>query len=263
MTTDDEFSRYDVCTLASSCGSASDLLAQMVISEQDVTFIERRTVGQSSNEIWKRMRKGRLTASNFYRVYTKVETLKKNPLADCTKLVKSLLDPTDISHLPQIARGVTEEMRARETVKRTLAEHHTNMQVSECGLYLCVDQPYLGASPDGILTCSCCERALLEIKCPTNDLGALHYLDEKLQLKKKSNYYAQIQGQMAITGIHRTYFFIFYNVTQHHLQVIDFDRLFSDAMTHNLHHFYTAHIVPRLLSGPARKKGKKEIVVVE
>ena len=158
--------------------------------------------------------------------YTKIETLKKNPLADCMKLVKSLLDPTDISHLPQIARGVTEEMRARETVKHILDEHHTNMQVSECGLYLCVDQPYLGASPNGILTCSCCEPALLGIKCPTNDLDALKDLDERLQLKKKFNYYVQIHGQMAITGIHRTYFFIFYNVTQHHLKVIHFDKLF-------------------------------------
>ncbi|CAH3122823.1 unnamed protein product [Pocillopora meandrina] len=47
------------------------------LSADDIHLIEQGTIGQSENEAWHDYyRKGRLTASNFYRVYTKVETLK-------------------------------------------------------------------------------------------------------------------------------------------------------------------------------------------
>lgn len=184
-------------------------------------------------------------------------------MTDCTKLVRSILDPTDLGHLPQIARRVAEETEGHETAEAILVnDNHVNVQVSECGLYLSVEQPYLGASPDGIVTCGCCEPALLEIKCPTNDLNVLSYLDETLQLKK-CNSYAQIQGQMAVTGIHRTYFFIFHSANQHHIQVVLCDKKCSDSMLSNLHHSYTTYVVPRLLNEPLRKKSKKDIVALD
>ena len=33
-------------------------------------------------------------------------------------------------------------------------------------LYVWRDHPYIGASPDAIVTCDCCGKGIVEIKCP-------------------------------------------------------------------------------------------------
>ncbi len=38
--------------------------------------------------------------------------------------------------------------------------------VTECGLFLDIETPYIGASPDGLICCSCCGKGVLEVKCP-------------------------------------------------------------------------------------------------
>lgn len=43
---------------------------------------------------------------------------------------------------------------------------HTNFKFTECGLFVNIEYPYFGASPDGIVECDCCGRGVLEIKCP-------------------------------------------------------------------------------------------------
>lgn len=259
---DDEFSRFCVHQLASTSESVSDLLTKLSLTEADIQHIERHTVGQNDNVIWKLLRRGRLTASNFYRVHTKVETVRKNPMADCAKLVTSLLNPDDISHLPQIRRGIESEREAVQTVVRILSESHTNVELHECGLFLCSQHPYLGASPDGLLTCNCCQPTLLEVKCPTADLTSLPYLDSSRQLREKSSYYGQIQGQMAITKIERSYFFVYKNNSEHHLQVVTMNKEFVEKMINNLQYFFTVHMVPAMLDQPTKKK-RKHVILIE
>ena len=45
-------------------------------------------------------------------------------------------------------------------------ETHNNARVEECGLFLHEDMPYVGGSPDRIITCDCCGSSCLEVKCP-------------------------------------------------------------------------------------------------
>ena len=44
-----------------------------------IKLIEEATRSQSSSDEWFKQREGRVRASNFHRVYTRLETLKKNP----------------------------------------------------------------------------------------------------------------------------------------------------------------------------------------
>ena len=44
--------------------------------------------------------------------------------------------------------------------------HHENTSVSQTGLNVNAEFPHLGASPDGVVSCSCHGKALLEIKYP-------------------------------------------------------------------------------------------------
>ena len=45
---------------------------------------------------------------------------------------------------------------------------HKNFNVSESGLVLMEESPFIGASPDSIVDCSCCRSGLLEVKCPSS-----------------------------------------------------------------------------------------------
>ena len=46
-----------------------------------------------------------------------------------------------------------------------MSKSHVNHSVDLSGVILNPDFPYLGASPDGIVNCSCCGVGCLEIKC--------------------------------------------------------------------------------------------------
>ena len=43
---------------------------------------------------------------------------------------------------------------------------HCAFTVNESGLFLNTKWPYLDASPDGVVTCRCCSKGVVEIKCP-------------------------------------------------------------------------------------------------
>ena len=60
----------------------------MLLSRGEVDAIEKITVGQADNEAWHQQREGRITASSFYRVFTKVESMKPSKE---NKVVDSLL----------------------------------------------------------------------------------------------------------------------------------------------------------------------------
>ena len=83
--------------------------------------------------------------------------------------------------------------------ERTL---HDTTFVSKSGLVVSTERPFLGASPDGIIQCSCCGKGVLEIKCPfmlkeahiSTVLGTRAFcLDADCRLRPDLAYYAQLQ----------------------------------------------------------------------
>ncbi len=47
-----------------------------------------------------------------------------------------------------------------------MLENHRDFSVSDSGLMINPKWPFLGASPDGVVNCYCCNRGVVEIKCP-------------------------------------------------------------------------------------------------
>ena len=43
---------------------------------------------------------------------------------------------------------------------------HKDVKVEPCGLFVIQNKSFLGASPDAVVSCSCCGKGVLEIKCP-------------------------------------------------------------------------------------------------
>ena len=60
-------------------------------------LLERLATDQSKFPFFGAASQGRITASHFYRVYTKVETMKKNPNTGYETLLKSPVDPPPTS----------------------------------------------------------------------------------------------------------------------------------------------------------------------
>ena len=63
--------------------------------------------------------------------------------------------------------GNKNENDTRNKYCKFMSESHVNHSVNLSGLILNPNFPYLGASPDGIVNCSCCGVGCLEINCPS------------------------------------------------------------------------------------------------
>lgn len=247
---DDDVGLHDddkhVPALVAMSPNFDTLLARLQLSNAEIAEIEQKTRGQSRNPLWKKLRRGRITPSNFYRVYTKVESIKRKSDVNCSKLVESLITEKDLGFLPQISHGVANEPVALIKITQLLQANHKNLRIRQCGLFIDSDRPYLGASPDGLVECDCCHPMLIEIKCPTLAMEALKYLDCNKQLKPQSAYYAQVQGQMSISKTKSSYFFIYYGPEQYSLSIVDVNKKFITALFKNLEYFFKTHIVPAL-----------------
>ena len=94
---------------------------------------------------------------------------------------------------------------------------HKNIKLSDCGLFVDETLPYVGASLDKILLCSCCEKACAKIKCSYSikytkpcysNLEYFRLCDGNTVLKKSHKYYTQCMLQMAVTGTIKNYFVV-------------------------------------------------------
>lgn len=121
-----------------------------------------------------------------------------------------------------------------------------NTNISDVGLVISQDRPYLAASPDGL-----CNEVVLEFKCPYSARDKeitpvnVPYLTEK-GLKITHDYYFQIQGQLFCTRKFTCHFCVF---TQQDFRVfvIERDEAFIRDMLSKLDAFYATYFQPALL----------------
>lgn len=169
--------------------------------------IEHCTRGQAENPTWKAYRYGMLTASYFHRICKAVEK------GSCPQsLLKSIMSKYDTDiHVPALEWGLKKEKVACDLYTRANRSVHKRVVVEKRGLYIMSDYPFIGCSVDGIFTCRCHGKKIIEIKCPYS-LRHMHPREVAIQkgcviignkslVTEKSEYYHQMQGQMGIYGI--------------------------------------------------------------
>ena len=106
-------------------------------------------------------RAGRVTASRMKQV------CHTNASLPSQSLVKTICYPEAYRFTTKATRwGCTHEAAAREHFVKVRQESHAGISVVDCGLVINPEWPHLGASPDGIVQCTCCGKGVLEIKCP-------------------------------------------------------------------------------------------------
>jgi len=181
------------------------------VTEERIREIERNTREHQSPP-WYSVGRFRLTASTFGRI------LHVLPTTPPDSLVKMLLNPKNIS-TAAIEWGRKHESTAlSEYSKYHSALGNTNMVVCRAGFVICHAFPFLGASPDAYVhdRQSHISYGLVEIKCPYKYRNHYPFNTAResdfcctlvtksdgcsiLELKRSHHYFAQVQGQMAIT----------------------------------------------------------------
>ncbi|XP_060589163.1 uncharacterized protein LOC132744460 [Ruditapes philippinarum] len=217
--------------------------------------IEKKTRGQSSNDLWHDERKKRLTSSIFGDVMSR--SLNNNS----SNIIKRLLYSKFKGNIYTI-RGQNEEENARieyKNIKNKSVNTVKTIQIP--GLVVDKERPYLASSSDGIVISEEGPNGLIEIKTLLNNSKKLiHEAAEsdknfclkmengKICLKRNHKYFYQIQGQLNILD----YDWCDLVVRRINPNDIFIERIFKDKdlwerkMVPKLKDFYFSHMLPEL-----------------
>ena len=139
-------------------------------------------------------------------------------------LIKNVSGLTFINpNLPALKYGRDMEPLAANILFSILKKSHKGLKMEEPGLILDVERPFIGASPDRLVSCLCHGKLCVEIKCPysishkspTDDDIQLPFLqrDEEgsLKLKTSHGWITQCQLQMGVAQLKKMHFFRLYS----------------------------------------------------
>ena len=240
------------CTVDSCQCSNIFLHYHLEYSSVECEQIEKLTRGQANNKNWHSMRKGLLTASNYHKILhsTNVDRTAESLLS---------FNRFDGDFVPDAIRfGRSFEKKARNIFIRSHRfSHRGNVSVNVPGLIISPKDPILACSPDGIVDCKVCGKFLLEIKClykykhfhPKNALKlstiCTSIEDDALQLRRSHAYFAQVQGQMGVTGL-RKCVLVGYTHKGIYSVPVEFDGEFWQNARPVFYSFYTGAYFPVL-----------------
>ena len=131
----------------------------IAISESQIKAVEENTREQSNSKVWFSMRTGRITASRFK------AASHTDPLSPSISLIMNICYP-ELNKFKTVATkwGCDHENIAREKYKQMSTLSHSQFEVGNAGLFIHSEYPFIGASPDGLVTCQCCGDGISEIK---------------------------------------------------------------------------------------------------
>ncbi len=237
----------------------------MKLSDEDISYIYDATKKQSNCLAWYEVRIGRLTASIAHDV---LHTNMENP---SRSLLRKICNPSTLFNVAALEWGKAKEKEALNELAFQMSGEHDSFEIKECGLRLCKDTSFIGASPDGIFLCKCHNTTtLIEIKCP-HSLRATKsvenvdkkkfFMDEQNHLKQSHKYYAQVQLQLYVFGYKECIFFV-WTPNWSIMCTVERNEDFISSMIKTLSSFYLKHVIPELLTRCIENGEDKENAVV-
>ena len=209
---------------------------------------------QSLSKIWMLHRAGRITASISHQVSRmNIEKPSKSLLSKVLQYeVKSSCSNKYTRY------GRQHESDARELYTCIALKLHKDLSVVETGLHVTARMPFLGASPDGLVSCKCHPKRILEIKCPYKyQHGFRHWKEDRdfpitneLNMKRNHKYYFQMQLQMYMCDVQEGDFFMYTpaNKEDYFLLNIRYDELFMRNLLINLKSKFENSFLPEIVS---------------
>lgn len=186
-----------------------ELINYVSVSLEEAQAIEKETRSQSLCGKWYDERQKRITSTKFFDIVR-----RRTPV---TQQLISRIWPQHTIQSALLKYGTENEKKAIEKYEQ-LFQHYT---VYKCGLVINPGVPCLATSPDGLVFNSTLnEYHLLEIKtlvkgglfqklnvlnCIKNGLAPFLKIQDghTIILDENHTFYYQIQGQMALTGLHK------------------------------------------------------------
>jgi hypothetical protein len=197
---------------------------------------------QAKSKTWLEQRKWQITASRFGDIARM--TCRRNT----QKLCSSIHQPKPLATRP-ILHGRQYESKAISKFQEI-----TNLKVKKRGLFVCMQHPFLGATPDGLVG----SDAILEVKCPYggrdcsivpgNKFPFLEESSGKIYLKSSHKYYDQIQGQLFISNRKLCYFVVYTFCDILIMKIAYNDEYCRFSLLPKLEMFYKKHFRPYVAS---------------
>ena len=179
----------------------NNYINHIVVTSAKAAEICKNTCDQSNSEIWRKERKYRITASRAHKI--------KNARKDEKRLEYFFDDLTSLDNLESVRYGMDLEASAREKYQEL-----SGNQVFTPGLVIKIEEPWLAASPDGLVLDHNDNYKILEIKCPFSckekEIDVKYIVNGKLL--ESHPYFTQIQLQMYVCQAKETDLFIYSSV---------------------------------------------------
>nr|XP_047146120.1 uncharacterized protein LOC105849547 [Hydra vulgaris] len=181
---------------------------------------------------------------------------------DANNLDKSLLEEFCLSKFNEYRNSYSQcnfNLLAEVSKTQNLSNTWKLHRAETTGIHIQASYPYLGASPDGIIQCTCHNKGLVEIKCPYKYREGLNGWKEDKDfpvcengdLKTSHKYYTQIQGQMMILDVEFCDFFIWTPLESegnYLLVKVYRDEKFINEIKQALHKYYFTYILPETVT---------------
>ena len=231
------------------------VFATMSVTQETADAIEKETQSQAQSRVWFDHRAGRVTASIFR------AAAHTDPNKPSKSLIQRICYPQSYKfHTAATRWGCEHESVALQAYEVYLRISHDEPAVSSTGLNLNPRYPHLGASPDGTVSCGCCENGLVEVKCPhcTRDKSLEEAVDHprfclektdagNLQLKKTHAYFYQVQAQLHIAEVAFCDFVVFQEEGELFVRRIYPDAAFWEVAVRRVDEFYVCGVLPELI----------------
>ena len=234
------------------CEQLFERLPSMYGNKGQLACLEEKTRAQSDSKLWHNHRHGRVTASIFGEVTAHMASGCSSPSL-LSKVVDGGSGVGQKRGPKSLLWGKDHEKDAVELTLGALNQFHQGLQHERAGLMVRGDHPHLGASPDGVLTCTCdtCPpKRLLEVKCPFSIRhqapSKAAFLDDAGNLMSSHKYYAQVQGQLFIADVTECVFTV-YTERGGHVTFVQRDEQYIKNMLGVLKAYYISEVLPALL----------------
>lgn len=143
-----------------------EFLENLAINDEEIKHLEEETRSQRDSAVWHFERRKRLTASFFGQVCHKLS------YTSCKNIVKSIL----------YSNVGTIHMKYGRIHESDAVKYIANIEVKSCGFFVKKEEPYLGATPDGLIG----DDGIIEIKCLSS---CSKFTPEEAIKKKKVSFF--------------------------------------------------------------------------
>lgn len=184
-------------------------------------------------------------------------------------LLKDIMGYRPPAYSPVIHWGQYNENVAIKEFFKCKRSQHKNIKIHKCGVVLWNTNPIIAASPDALVSCSCCGVRPLEVKNPFthSDLSISQFASQpnsclhitssgEIKLKTNHDYYYQVQAQILVEHAEVGYFCLktaspYDNL---HCEEIDFDPMLMAETIEKVQIFFKLVVAPELLHGKLKNK---------